>query len=187
MILGDVKSQLPAFGSEPTSGDKVLFGPGIDGVSGNAYLGIPAALAGAGGNFWMGNTNFDGGDGTGVPVGCNVWDYDGSAQDVATPDYSYLQGAAETFANANGVVVDPGDGRQTQPALATVNGINYVVFGINDSQDGGSGRPAIMVFDAFEDGDGFTGALAVLPPGNSRFIDHQATGGWQQPLREQAL
>ncbi len=179
-ILGDVKSQLPAFGSEPTGGDKVLFGPGIDGVSGNAYLGIPAALAGAGGNFWMGNTNYDGGSG-GVPVGCNVWDYDGTAQDVAAPSYSYLQSGAEAFANANGVVVDPGDGRQTQPAFAAVNGVNYVVFGINDTNDGGSGRPAMMTFDAFEDGDGFTGAVPVLPPTNSRFIDHQATGGGGSP------
>jgi hypothetical protein len=100
---------------------------------------------------------------------------------VAAPSYTYSQSGAETFANANGVVVDPGDGRQTQPAFAAVNGFNYVVFGINDSQDGGSGRPAIMVFDAFEDGDAFSGAIPVLPPTNSRFIDHQATGGGSSP------
>ena len=180
-ILGDVRSQTPAFGTEPNSGDKILTGPGIDGAAGSAFLGVPAAIEGDAGHIWVGNTNYDGGSG-GVPVACNIWDYDGTPQSVSTPAYSYMQSAAETFANNNGVVVDPGDGRQSEPAFANVAGVNYVIFGINDTNDGGSGRPAILAIDAFEDGDGFTGAVAILPPSNSRFIDHKATGGGGSPF-----
>jgi hypothetical protein len=174
-LIGDVKSQQPPFGSEPSEGDKILFGPGLD-SAGSAFLGTPAAQQQPNGNIWVGNTNFDAFTGD-IPRGVNVWDYDGTAQSGQNPPYSYLQSDAENFANANGVPVDNGDGRQTQPDLATVNGFDYVIFGINDTDDGGSGRPAIMVFDVFTDGNSFGDAVAVLPPANSRFIDHQSTGG----------
>lgn len=178
-ILGDVKSQMPA-AFEPDEGDKMLVGPGID-SSGNAYLGVPGALAQANGNVWVGNTNFDAFSGD-IPSGCNIWDYDGTAQDSQNPAYEYSQSGAESFANANGVPVDSGDGRQTQPAFARVNGFDYVIFGINDTTEGGSGRPAMMVFDVFQDGNGFTGAIPLVAAGNSRFIDHQATGGGSSPF-----
>jgi hypothetical protein len=90
---------------------------------------------------------------------------------------------AETFANLNGVMCDAGDGRQTQPIFAKVNGIYYVVFGINDTDNGGSARPGLLCVDAFELGDPnhvdypFEDALAVLPPPDYLFVDHQANGG----------
>ena len=162
---------------EPDEGEQIIEGPGITGQSGNAYIGTPAAIAN-GTKMFVGNTNFDGGSGD-IPNAVNIWDYDAAVgpSDSQNPDYSYLQGDAETFLNANGVACDPGDGRQSQPIFANVGGVFYVVFGANDTNEGGSARPGMFVVDAFEDGDGFTGAVAVLPPTGYFFVDHQATGG----------
>jgi hypothetical protein len=161
---------------EPDEGIKILIGPGIDDMPGDAYLGTPGAVAGGLG-FFVGNSNFDAFSGD-IPRGVNIWDYDGTTpSDSQNPPYTYLQSDAETFANDNGVSVDAGDGRQTQPALARVNDVYYVVFGINDTDRGGSVRPAMFCIDAFEDGDGFDNAVVILPPAGFRFVDHQATGG----------
>ena len=163
---------------EPGFGNKVLVGDGIDGAgTGNAYLGTPAAIEN-GANFYMALTAYDGGSGA-IGVGVNIWDYDRvTPSPSGTADYLYTQAGAETFANANGVACDPGDGRQTQPAFGKANDVLYVVFGINDTNNGGSARPGLLCVDAFEDGDGYTNAVAILPPtGFNFFVDHQATGG----------
>ncbi len=160
---------------EPESGTPILVGPGID-STGTAYLSTPGAILGGDG-FYVGDTNFDGFTGN-IPRGVNIWNYDKTNPSSSqTPDYSYLQADAETFANLNGVAVDPGDGRQTQPVFGEALGVKYVAFGINDTNDGGSARPAMIAIDAFEDGDGFTGAVAILPPTGYLFVDHQSTGG----------
>lgn len=166
---------------EPDEGTQILAGPGINGQSGTAYLGTPGAILGGLG-FFVGNTNFDAFTGD-IPRGCNIWDYDRTTPaNSQSPDYTYLQSDAEAFANANGVSVDPGDGRQTQPVFARVNGVYYVVFGINDTHNGGSARPAMFAIDAFEDGDGFANAIPLVAPGGFRFVDHQATGGGSNVL-----
>jgi len=162
---------------EPNAGQKILQGPGIDGTTGNAYLSTPGAEAN-GDRIYVGNSNFDGFTGD-IPRGVNIWDYDPGVGPSSSqlPDYTYLQSAAETFANANGVPCDPGDGRQTQPFLKKVGDVHYVVFGINDTNNGGSGRPAMFAVDAFEDNDGFVGAIPIVADSGWRFIDHQANGG----------
>jgi len=161
---------------EPDEGTQVLAGPGIYPQSGSAYLGTPAAVLGGSG-FYAGMTAFDGFSGD-IGRGCNIWDYDRTnPSDSANADYLYTQDDAEVFANANGVPVDSGDGRQSQPAFAVVNGVPYVVFGISDSDEGGSARPAMLVIDAFEDANGFTDAVAIVAPAGYHFVDHQATGG----------
>jgi len=161
---------------EPDEGTQILAGPGIDGAAGSAFLGTPGAMAVSSGSFWVGNTNFDAFTGN-IPRGANLWLYAGTPRDSTTADFSYLQGDAEVFANLNGVAVDTGDGRQTQPVLARVMGVNYVVFGIQDTTNGGSARPGLLVVDAFEDGNGFTDAVAIVAPTGYRFVDHQANGG----------
>jgi len=168
---------------EPAAGGKILVGPGIDGVAGSAFIGVPDALEGAAGHFWVGNSTFDSFTGN-IPRGVCIWDYDpsGAALPAATPDYVYTQTAGETWAAANGAAVDPGDGRQTQPVLANVMGVNYVIFGINDTNAGGAARPALFCVDAFEDGDDYTGAVAIAPPAGFLFVDHQATGGGTGPF-----
>ncbi len=167
---------------EPEEGEQILQGPGINGETGDAYLGIPAAIE-HGSKIFVGNTNYDGGTGD-IPVAVNIWDYDSTAGPSSSqaPDYSYSQAGAEAFCNTNGVACDAGDGRQTQPIFALVDGVYYVLFGANDTNDGGSARPGLLAVDAFEDGDGFTGAVAVLPPEDYRFVDHQATGGGSGPF-----
>lgn len=178
-ILGDVKSQTPAF-PEPDMGDEILDGPGTSGQPGTAFLGVPAAIESADGVF-VGNTNFDGGTGH-VPSGTNIWDYSGAPLPASTPDYTYSQADAEAFATANGVPIGSGDGRQTQPVLAQVNDVYYVVMGINDTGLGGSSRPALLAVDAFEDDNSYGGAVAIVAPTGSLFIDHQATGGGGGPF-----
>lgn len=174
-VLGDVKSQLPAW-PEPGVGNEILDGPGTSGEAGNAYLGNPAAMYVLGStDIWVANTDYDAGSGD-IPTGANIWRYDGTPQLAVTPDYTYSQAGAEAFANANGVPVDAGDGRQTQPVLAYVEEVGYIVFGINDTTNGGSARPGLLCIDAFEDGDAFTGAVAIVADEGDRFIDHQATG-----------
>jgi hypothetical protein len=108
---------------------------------------------------------------------------------MGSANYVYLQGDAHTWATANGAVIDVADARQTQPVLRTVCGTDYVLFGIGDSNfpvggtanpsGGASGgrRPLILCVDAFEDGDGFANAVAVLPPVGYMFVSFQATGG----------
>jgi len=162
---------------EPDEGHQILEGPGINGVAGTAYLGTPGAIE-HGSKMFVGNANFDGFTGD-IPRAVNIWDYDFAVGPSAsqTPDYVYLQSEAETFCNNNGVPCDAGDGRQTQPIFALVDEVYYVVFGANDTNDGGSARPGLLCVDVFEDGDGFTNAIAVLPPEGYRFVDHQANGG----------
>jgi hypothetical protein len=181
-LLGDVKSQSPSF-PEPDMGDEILDGPGTTGQAGDVFLGVPAALAVDADSMWVGNTNFDSFSGD-VPRGVNFWLYSGTPRLVASPDHTYTQSAAETFANANGFPIDSGDGRQTQPVLAEVEGVRYNVHGVNDTDLGGSARPAFLVVDAFEDGDAYTGAVLVAPPAGQRFIDHQATGGGSSPFED---
>ncbi len=179
-VLGDVGSQLPAF-PEPQVGDEILSGPGIGEQPGDAYLGNPAAMYVQGStDIWVANTNYDAGSGD-IPTGANIWRYDGTPQPAVTPDYTYSQAGAEAFANDNGVPVDAGDGRQTQPVLAYVEEVGYIVFGINDTTNGGSARPGLLCIDAFEDDDAFTGAVAVVADEGDRFIDHQATGSGGGP------
>ncbi len=172
---------LTPLGSEPSEGEQILQGPGINGVSGAAYLGTPAAIE-HGTKIFVGNSNFDAFTDD-IPRAVNIWDYDPAVGPSSSqfPDYSYLQDDAETFCNNNGVACDTGDGRQTQPIFALVEGVYYVVFGVNDSGDGGGSRPGLLAVDAFEDDDGFTGAVAVLPPADHRFVDHQANGGGPGP------
>jgi hypothetical protein len=162
---------------EPEEGEQILAGPGINGQLGTAYIGTPGAIE-HGANMYVGNTNFDGFSGD-IPRAVNIWDYDPTAgpSPSQTPDYSYTQAGAEAFCNANGVACDADDGRQTQPVFALVEGVYYVVFGANDTDNGGSARPGLFCVDAFEDGDDYTGAIAVLPPAGYRFVDHQANGG----------
>jgi len=170
---------------EPDEGDQILYGPGINGEYGEygaAYLGTPCAIE-HGTKIYVGNTNFAFGATPGVLVGANIWDYDpgvGPCSGLA-PDYTYDQTGAETFCNINGVTCDPGDGRQTQPIFAKVNEVYYVLFGINDTNEGGSNRPGLICVDAFEDDNAYTGAVAVLPPTGYHFVDHQATGGGSGP------
>jgi hypothetical protein len=179
-VLGDVKSQLPAF-PEPRVGNEILDGPGTSGDPGDAYLGNPAAMYVLNStDIWVANTNYDAGSGD-IPTGANIWRYDGTPQPAVTPDYTYTQADAETFANDNGVSVDPGDGRQTQPVLAYVEEVGYIVFGINDTDDGGSARPGLLCVDAFEDDDAFVGAVPIVANAGERFIDHQANGGGAGP------
>lgn len=168
---------------EPAAGTGILAGPGISGVPGSAFLGVPDALAGANGHIWVGNSTFDSFTGN-IPRGVCIWDYDpaGAAVPSGTPNYVYLQTDGELWASANGAVVNPGGGRQTQPVLVNVMGVNYVVWGINDTTAGGSARPALFCIDAFEDGDGYTNAVALAPPAGFLFIDHQATGGGSGPF-----
>ena len=161
---------------EPEEGTQILAGPGINGQPGTAFLGTPSAILGGNG-FYVGNTNYTFVTGD-IPVGVNIWNYDrANPANSQTPDYTYAQADAEFFANMNGVAVDPGDGRQTQPIFGEALGVKYVVFGINDTNDGGSARPAMLAVDAFEDGDGFTGAVAIVAPAGYHFVDHKATGG----------
>ncbi|MFQ5807102.1 MAG: hypothetical protein ACE5I3_11700 [Phycisphaerae bacterium] len=161
---------------EPTGGTGVLQGPGIDNADDDAYLGTPAAIE-HGTNFYVGVTGF-GPSGNTIPTGCNIYDYDpeGPALFVQDPAYTYTQAAGEAFAIAHGVPITT-YGSQTQPVFAKVNDVYYVVFGINESTQGGSARPALLAVDAFEDDDGFTGAVAVMAPAGFRFVDHKATGG----------
>lgn len=158
-------------------GTPILVGPGIDtDTSGSSYLGTPAAIE-HGDYMYVGVTPYDGGTGA-VDNGVNIYDYNRTTPHAAQPaDYLYTQAGAETFANANGVAVNPGGGRQTQPIFALVDGVYYVVFGINDTANGGSARPGMFCVDAFEDGDSYVGAIPVLPPVNYLFVDHQANGG----------
>ncbi|MCK4872886.1 MAG: hypothetical protein KAS72_09190 [Phycisphaerales bacterium] len=181
-VLSDVFSQQPPY-PEPGVGDEILDGPGTSGEAGSVYLGNPAAIESIeGAGYWVGVSCYDAGSGN-VPVGVNLWLYNGIARPAVTADYTYTQAAAEAFAISHGVTIDPpGEGRQTQPVLANVEGVLYCVHGINDTTEGGGGRPAIMAIDAFEDNDSYTGAVAILPPLNSRFIDHQATGGGTSPF-----
>jgi hypothetical protein len=160
---------------EPTEGTQLLEGPGINGQSGTAYLGTPGAIE-HGANIYIGNTDFDAESGD-IPRGCNIWDYDRTnPSDSQAPAYEYSQDAAEAFLIANGIAVSS-YASQTQPIFAKVNDVYYVVVGIHDSDDGGSARPALFAVDAFEDGDGFAGAVAIMAPAGFRFVDHQATGG----------
>ncbi len=162
---------------EPDEGEQIIEGPGINGQSGTAYLGTPGAIE-HGSKIIVGNANFDAFTGD-ILRAVNIWDYDPAVGPSSSqaPDYSYLQSGAETFANMNGVPCDAGDGRQTQPIFAEVDGVYYVVFGINDTDKGGSVRPGLLAVDAFEDGNDYTDAVAVLPPDGYRFVDHQSTGG----------
>jgi hypothetical protein len=166
---------------EPDEGEQILAGPGINGQAGDAYLGTPAAIE-HGSRMFVGNSDFDAFSGT-IPRAVNIWDYDPAVGPSSSqfPDYSYLQDDAETFCNLNGVPCDAGDGRQTQPIFALADGVYYVVFGANDTNDGGSARPGLFCVDAFEDNDGYANAVAVLPPEGYRFVDHQATGGGSGP------
>lgn len=174
---------------EPDSGDPILFGDGIDATPGSVFLGTPGAIALDSDTMFVGNTTFSSAAPVDAPVGCNIYEYSGAAVAAVTPLRTYSQAGAETFANANGVPVDTGDGRQTQPVLTKIGSNSYyVAFGINDTTVGGSGRPAILVVDKFYDAtspgtfDGFTGAVAILPPTGWRFVDHQATGGGSGPF-----
>ncbi len=174
-VIGDVKSQSPSF-PEPAVGSEILTGPGTSGDPGNAYLGNPAAMYVLNStDIWVANTNYDP-NSADIPTGTNIWRYAGTPQPAVTPDYTYSQAGAEAFANDNGVLVDAGDGRQTQPVLAYVEEVGYIVFGINDTHDGGSARPGLLCIDAFEDDDAFVGAVAIVTDEGDRFIDHQATG-----------
>ena len=179
-VLGDVKSQLPAF-PEPNVGNEILDGPGTSGEPGDAYLGNPAAMYVLNStDIWVANTDYDAGSGN-IPTGANIWRYDGTPQPAVTPDYTYSQAGAEAFANDNGVPVDAGDGRQTQPVLAYVEEVGYIVFGINDTNNLGSARPPLLCIDAFEDDDAFVGAVPIVADQGDRFIDHQATGAGGGP------
>lgn len=165
---------------EPASGSKILSGPGIDGVAGSAFLSIPGAMDN-GANLWVGNSNFDSFTGN-VPRGVNIWNYAGAALPAATPTYTYLQAAAETWASGVGVPVAVNNGRQTSPVFATVNGLAYQAHGINDTSAGGSARPAVIAVDVFTDNNAYTGAVPVFPPVGYVFVDHQANGGGLGPF-----
>lgn len=167
---------------EPNAGQKILQGPGIDAVAGTAYLSVPGAED-HGDKMWVGDSNFDQFTGD-IPLGVNIWDYDPGVGPSSSqfPDYTYLQASAETYANTNGVPCDAGDGRQTQPFLKKVGDVYYVVFGINDTDNGGSARPAMFAVDAFEDNDGFVGAIPIVADTNWRFVDHMATGAGSNPF-----
>lgn len=178
-ITPDQQTPLP----EPDAGDKILAaGPGIDGAAGSVFLGTPAAIVLDASTMFVGNTNFDAGTGD-VPSGTNIFMYAGTAVPAATPFRTYSQAGAETYANANGLSIPAGNGRQTQPVLARVGDLYYVAFGVNDTAAGGSARPAMIVVDAFYDVndpgafDGFTGAVNIQAPAGWRYVDHQATGG----------
>lgn len=168
---------------EPSAGDPILSGDGIDGNAGSVFTGSPSAIALNSSTMFVGNTNFSSASPVDVPVGCNIWQYSGAALPADTPLRTYSQAGAEAYANANGVPIVAGNGRQTQPALTRVGNLFYVAFGVNDTTLGGSGRPAIIVIDAYYDVnspgtfDGFTGAVNIKPPTGYRFVDHQATGG----------
>lgn len=166
---------------EPGAGGKVLVGDGIDGVAGSAFLSIPGGIRNGASNIWVGDTNFDAFTGD-VPSGVNVWNWAGVALPAMTPSFTYLQGAFETWATAEGVAIGAGTGRQTQPVFCRVLGVNYVAFGGNVSASGGSARPAIIAVDAFEDNNAFTDAVSIIPPAGWLFIDHQATGGGTGPF-----
>ncbi|MFO0839683.1 MAG: hypothetical protein U1D55_14295 [Phycisphaerae bacterium] len=164
-------------------GNEILTGPGLSGAAaGSAFLGIPGALAINNTRFWVGNTNFSATVPADVPIGCNIWLYivGGGPLAVGAPTYTYTQAGAELLAG-----IAAGNGRQTQPKLNRVNGVNYVIFGIGDGAvgAGGSARPLMMVVDAYEDADAFTGAVTFTPPAGYRFVDHQATGGTQSPFQ----
>ncbi len=177
---------------EPEAGTGILTGPGIDGApGGSTFLGTPAAMDDGSGGMWIGNTNFDLFTGA-VPNGTNVWHYTGSPVPAATPDVVYDQASAEIYANTQGVAVDPGDGRQTQPVLANVNGRNYIVFGIADTSFpadsqgpadfmwGGVSRPRLLVVSPFEEvdpADPFANAIPVIAPDGFWFVDHKQNGG----------
>jgi len=169
---------------EPAAGAKVLAGPGIDGAAGSVFLGTPSALSDGAGGFFVGISTFDAFTGN-CPLGIGIWNEDGvpgTTLPASVATYTYLQSAAETWATSNGVPVSVGGGRQTQPVLRQIQGVRYLVFGVNDTAQGGSARPGIFAVDAFEDGDGFAGAVAVLPPVGFAFVDHQATGGGSGPF-----
>lgn len=195
-VLGDVQSQQPPY-VEPAVGAEILTGVCTSGgTSTDCFLGIPAAIEADGGRIWVGNTNFENNrnDPNLVPRGLNIWLYDGSPQPINRPRYHYFQNRAGEFANNNGVPVDPlADARQTQPVLARVGDYRYVIFGINDTHNGGSSRPGLLCVDPFELNDPydpnqgntyapFADALAVLPPQRWRFVDHTATGGGGEPF-----
>jgi hypothetical protein len=169
------------------AGAPILNGPGTSGVAGSVFLGTPCAIEDGTGGIWVGNSNFTGDTvpPIDVPVAINVWHYVGASLPASTPTYSYVQNP-DAFNYANGVVpglIDVvGDVRLSQPAMARVNGRNYIVFGINDTSNGGSGRPAILTVDAFEDGDAFTGAVSIVAPAGTLFVDHTATGGGASPF-----
>lgn len=167
---------------ELAAGSKVLTGAGVDGVAGSVFLSVPGAMRNSSNsNVWVGNSNFDAFTGN-VPRAVNIWNYAGAAQSPTTPAYSYLQSTFETWASSNGAAIASGAGRQTQPVFARVQNVNYVLFGGNDSANGGSARPAIFTVDAFEDNNAFTGAVAILPPTGYLFVDHQANGGGSGPF-----
>ena len=161
---------------EPEAGTNIITGPGFAGAAGNAYLGTPEMIVGGSGAY-VAATIFT--PDTPALTGLDIWDYD-LANPVASSAfaYQYSQTGAENFANANGVPVNSGGGRQTEPVMAKVGDDYYVVFGINDTSLGGSARPRIMCVDKFSDGtDEYAGAIAILPPAGYQFVDHQATGG----------
>lgn len=172
----------------PSSGTKIFASgsPGIDGTpGGSVFLSTPAALDNGSGGFYVGNANFNGGT-TAVPNAVNIWDYNGVPLSPATPTFSYTQTDGFTFANTHcgGCIDAVGDVRQTAPVLATVGSNHYVAFGINDTNAGGSARPAVLVIDTFAPGafNGYTGAVAITPPSGFLFVDHQATGGGSGPF-----
>ncbi|MBW7906273.1 MAG: hypothetical protein LC135_04670 [Phycisphaerae bacterium] len=205
LVLGNVldqvgvpPSQNPLSGQEPETGTELLDGICTSGgPNTNCQLSIPAAIpaVGAGGGvgaIWLANTNFNANDATPgvVPNGVNVWFVNVPAPaDIGAPDYNYTQTGANTFAAANGVIIAAGNERQSSPVLRRVCGHNYVIFGIGDSSfpvggtagatGGGSGgrRPLLLCIDAFQDGDGYANAVALLPPAGYMFVDHQANGG----------
>ncbi len=161
-------------------GNEILSGPGTTGGSSTgAFLGTPGAIEDDSTSFFMGQSNFTN-DAT-VPVGVNIWRYTfdpPTPLPVLTPTYTYSQAAAESTYG-----IPSGSGRQTQVRFAKVNGVNYVIHGVGNTTVGGSARPSVMVVDAFEDGDGYTGAIAINAPSGFRFIDHQATGGGASPFQ----
>gem|GEM_PF-2419291 len=178
---------------EPNFGDPILSGPGIDGTpGGSVFAGTPSALADGLGGMFVGNTNFDLFSGA-IPNGVNVWRYSGTPVAAATPNViSYGQTVSEAYANSVGIPIDPGDGRQTQPAFANVGGRSYIIFGLNDTSFppdtrgpgdnswGGVSRPRLLVIDAFEESDPndpYAAALPLIAPDGWWFVDHKQNGG----------
>lgn len=180
-------------GLEPAVGTELLTGPCTSGgANTNCQLGAPAAIPAGDGEIWLAVTGFNNNDATPglIQNGVNIWAVTLPAPAaIGSANYVYLQADAHTWATANGAVIDLADTRTTQPVLRTVCGVNYVLFGIGDSNfpvggsanpaGGGSGgrRPLILCVDAFEDGDGFADAVAILPPVGYMFVSHQANGG----------
>ncbi len=183
-VDGDVFSQQPPAFTEPASGTPILTGNGIDGAAGSAFLGTPAAIENDSGGFFVAMTGFDSFTGD-IVNGVSIWDYNGAPLPANTPSYSYTQNDAFAWATAAGAVIDEtGDTRQSQPSLALVDNVRYVIFGVGDSDfpaggaTGGTGgrRPLILCVDAYEDGNGFTDAVALLPRAGEMFVAFQATG-----------